>query len=754
MKSTTLRARLVIALLMIAGSFSVALVADGASAARPYAVNLTVTDSRPDVGQSVKLSGKVTPKAPGKRVLVQGKAAGTGWVTIATRTLSPSSTYKASLSFSRAGRVALRVVKAASRTVLEGTSPVRALQVGGRQTPPQIITTSLPAGAVGVAYSATVETADLRAGAFTIATGSLPAGLSLDDQSGDITGTPTTQGTSSFEVVFTDPDGLSDAKLFSIVVGPGAQAPVISTTTLPNGSVGSSYTATMQTVGNKTGTWSVTNGAFPAGLTGNTATGVISGTPTLAGTFTFTAKFVETATGLSDTQTLAVTVTPATAPVISTTTLPAGTVNTTYAATLQTVGNKTGVWAVTVGALPAGLTLAPATGAITGKPTVANTANFTVRFTEAGTGLTDSQALSLAVAAAPAPVISTASLPAGAVTKPYFAQLATVGNKTGTWTKTVGNFPAGLTLNAATGVISGTPTTAGSQTFTIRFQETGGLSDSRIFQIFVDSNTAPVISTTTLPAGEVGAAYTTTLATVGNRTGSWSLSTGALPLGLSLNGATGVISGSPTSAGTASFSVVFTTTGGLTDSQALSIVVAAATAPIISTSSLPAGTVGQAYSSTLLTVGNKTGSWSVSSGAVPAGLSLNGATGVINGTPTTAGTASFTVVFTATSGLTDTQALSILVDPNTPPVIQTTSLANGTVGVAYTQTLTTVGNRTGSWSLASGSLPAGVTLNGATGVISGTPTTAATSNFIVQFTATGGLTDSQVLSITVAPAIP
>ena len=441
---------------------------------------------------------------------------------------------------------------------------------------------------------------------------------------------------------------------------------------------------------------------------------------------------------------------------ISTTTLPSGTVNTAYTATLQTVGNKTGVWAVTVGAgtLPAGLTLNATTGVISGTPTIADTENFTVRFTQTGTGLTDSQALSIAIAAAPAPVISTSSLPAGTVGQPYFAQLQTVGNKTGTWPVTVGALPAGLSLNASTGVISGTPTTAGTSAFTIRFQETGGLSDSRNFSISVDSNTPPVISTTSpLPAGEVGTAYTTTLQTVGNRTGTWSFSSGSLPAGLLLNSSTGVISGTPTTAGTANFAVVFTTTGGLTDSAAFSITVAPGTAPVISTTSLPTGRVNLAYNATLQA--NKAGTWSVTSGALPAGLFLNSSTGVISGTPTAAGTVGFTVTFTANgSGLTDTQPLSIVIDPSTPPTISTTTLPNGVVGTAYSATLQTVGNRAGAWTVSTGALPAGLSLNGATGVISGTPTTAGTVNFTVLFTAIGGLTDSQALSITVTPAAP
>jgi hypothetical protein len=180
-------------------------------------------------------------------------------------------------------------------------------------------------------------------------------------------------------------------------------------------------------------------------------------------------------------------------------------------------------------------------------------------------------------------------------------------------------------------------------------------------------------------------------------------------------------------------------------------VIAAPTPPVISTTSLPDGIVGSAYGAQLQTVGNKTGTWAVTTGALPAGLSLNGATGVISGTPTTAGTPAFTVTFTQTGGLTDSQGLSIKIDPSAPPVIATTTLPNGTVGAAYSAQLQTVGNRSGTWSISSGALPAGLTLNGATGVISGTPTTAGTPAFSVLFTALNGLTDSQALSITVVP---
>jgi len=156
---------------------------------------------------------------------------------------------------------------------------------------------------------------------------------------------------------------------------------------------------------------------------------------------------------------------------------------------------------------------------------------------------------------------------------------------------------------------------------------------------------------------------------------------------------------------------------------------------VITTSSLPAGTPQAAYSAILsVSGGTAPYSWSLSSGSLPAGLTLSNG-GQISGTPTSSGTASFTVKVTDSSSPAQsaTKNLSIVVAAGVTPLqITTTSLPDGRVSSAYSTTLTANGGTTPyTWSIASGSLPAGLLLGAPTGQILGTPTTTGTSSFTI-----------------------
>ena len=404
---------------------------------------------------------------------------------------------------------------------------------------------------------------------------------------------------------------------------------------LPNGTVGTSYSQTLRAAGASSLTWTRTSGSLPAGLTLN-ADGTITGTPTASGTSDFTVQ-AGAGNNITATKAFRITVDPAQAINITTTSLPSGKVGTSYTATLAS--STSGVtWSVSAGSLPAGLSLNASTGTISGTPTSAGTSTFTVRAVKGASSGT--RQLSITVAQADAINITTTSLPSGKVGTSYTATLAS-GTSGVTWSVSSGSLPAGLSLNASTGTISGTPTSAGTYTFTVRAMK-GASSGTRQLSITVSpadtASTTITITTASLPSGTVGTSYSAQLASsVSNA--SWSVSAGNLPAGLALS-TSGRISGTPTAQGTFSFTVR-AASGNASGTRALSITVNAASLTI-TTTSLPSGTVGEAYRQTLqASVSGVT--WSVSSGSLPAGLSLESTTGIISGTLSQAGSYTFTV---------------------------------------------------------------------------------------------------------------
>lgn len=263
----------------------------------------------------------------------------------------------------------------------------------------------------------------------------------------------------------------------------------------------------------------------------------------------------------------------------------------------------------------------------------------------------------------------------------------------------------------------------------------------------------PIISTTYLPDGEINIAYSQALEASGGSGGyNWSVTSGTLPDGLSLDSSTGVISGTPTAANVYSFTVRVTDSNGASGNSALSINIQPP--PSIDITSLPDGEVNGAYSQFPIEVSGGSGNytdWSITSGNLPGGLSLGSADGVIFGKPTTAGAFSFTIQVTDNNGVTATQALTITIVA--APSITTASLPDGEVNIAYSQTLGAIGGSGDytTWAITSGTLPAGLSLDASTGVISGTPTTAGSSSVIIQLTDSGGSVTTQALSITIVP---
>ena len=602
-----------------------------------------------------------------------------------------------------------------------------------------VATASLPSATVGATYSqvlaATGGTPPMQ---WSVSAGALPAGLHLD-KNGTIGGTASAPGTQTFTVSVTDSKSATDSRALTLTVNP---AIAVTTATLPPGVVGIAYQQALAASGGSgTYVWSLASGALPAGLSLSPA-GAISGVPSAPGTSNFVVRAADDAGG-SATLPLGLVINPALT--VTTASLPAGTVGTAYQASLAATGGSGGnSWTVSAGTLPAGLSLAT-DGNLTGTPSTPSTATFTVQVKDTA-GVTATKDLSIAVAP-PQLIITTASLPAATVGTPYQATLAATGGAGGnSWTVSAGALPAGLSL-ATDGNLTGTPSTPGTATFTVQVKDTAGVTATKDLSIAV----APpqlIITTASLPAATVGTPYQATLAATGGAGGNnWTVSAGTLPAGLSL-ATDGNLTGTPSTPGTATFTVQVKDSAGVAATKDLSIAVAPPPL-IITTASLPAATVGTAYQATLAATGGAGGnSWTVSAGALPAGLSL-AATGNLTGTPSTPGTATFTVQVKDTAGVTATKDLSIAVAP--PQLIITTaSLPAATVGTPYQASLAASGGAGGNnWTVAAGTLPAGLSL-AATGNLTGTPSTPGTTSFTVQVKDTAGVTATKDLTLAVA----
>jgi len=634
-------------------------------------------------------------------------------------------------------------------------------------TPPLPLTvvspSQLPPGIVGTPYSQNLSAIG-GSGQYTwkLAGGSLPAGLTLG-ATGAITGTPTAAQMASFSATVSDTLGNSLTPGFSLLVTSSSTVALLTPNPLPNGTVGVPYNYGLQVTG---GTppyfWSITAGQVPPGLTFDPTTGTLSGTPTQSGNFAITLTVSDsgqpraTVTG-NYTITIAG---PGSFQISTSGKLPNGTLNLSYSTVLAASGGKPPYqWHLVSGNLPAGLALL-ASGQIVGTPTVAAVTSFVIGVVDS-TGATATGAFTLWIIDPHKPAISVyPPLPPGTVGVPYASALSAAGgNSPYTWSIAPGGgvLPPGLTLNALGGNISGTPTLQGNFKFTAEITDSSGASGTQSLAIRVNSATLK-IAPATIPNATVNVPYSFPLtASGGTAPYTWSLSVGSLLTGFTINALSGVISGTPVAAGLYPFTISVVDSNFGIASQAYQLTVQSTGIGILPLSA-PAATVGSPYNLPLSAQNAAPPvTWSVASGSLPPGILFLAASSQLSGTPTAAGSYTFTIQAMDATTATAQISYTLVVNPQ-PFTILTTTLPGGAAGTAYSQTLQSSGGKAPIvWSVVKGTLPTGLSLGGSTGIISGTPTVTGSFSFTVEATdSTGALAPPQPLTLTIGapPAAP
>jgi len=490
--------------------------------------------------------------------------------------------------------------------------------------------------------------------------------------------------------------------------GPGPLT-IVSTSPLGTGTVGSVFSRQLIASGGATPyAWSLISGALPDGVVLN-PNGVVGGTPTVTGTFDFTVKVTDAQNATAQKALSIIIVTPATG-------YDAQFVSQDVPATLQ----PSQLFVVTIRWLNTGSTVwdggggfavisqNPAHNVNWGGDTVpwigppvspgqqmelvfqafapsrAGIYNFQWQPFQQSAGLFGQMSANVSITVGdptqPAPLSIGGPSALSAVKGILFTNTlsATGGTPPYSWSVASGALPPGIGLNATTGALSGAPTASGSFSATVQVTDSRSQTAQKALTFTVTLPPVEIV-TSTLPGAVKGVSLSQQLNAAGGRPPySWSVTAGALPGGLNLAAATGVISGTPTVSGSFSFTVTATDADSHAASKQFSITVAA---PPLSVAAVPAleTLMGLSFNYQLSASGGTAPyTWSAAPGALPPGLNLNAASGLISGVPTAGGLFTFAITVRDAASVTAAGSVQIkVIDPATIPAIRKVKFKGG-----------------------------------------------------------------------------
>jgi hypothetical protein len=585
---------------------------------------------------------------------------------------------------------------------------------------------------LGDAYADGIEYDAYPAPTYSLATGSLPSGLSLNSATGTITGTASETGTYSFTILVSTPFAQASTSEFTIntILAPTFTKQSIN----PLVGVDQSYSDTVDALAYPAVTYDVASGQLPDGLELNANTGEISGTATKTGDFNFT---ISATNRVGSVETANMSIQVGIAPAEPFAAMPQdGFVGKQFNMPSTIVAFPIPVYTLESGELPPGLALDNSNGSISGVATEEGEFSFTVRATNwVGSAISKSYNLSIWAA----PHLANSAELNGDINEgqPYSRTLQATGPNP-VYEVTSGQLPEGLTLNPATGELSGTVSKYGEYKFVIRVTNLSGYTDTSEIRILVRS--VPTFSDTHISPVVFNARnFSSQVSAFAFPAPTYQVVNGSLPAGIVLDPATGELSGASNDVGTYEFAIAAVAEGGTTVTDPLSIVVTS-TPYAVDQLVVPQVLLGASYSDSVHFDSYPAPRYEVTSGSLPAGLSLDADTGAITGTATATGTYKFVVKGSTDFASTDTQEITI--DVNQLPEVDDATIASSTkLGEAFSDAVSVKVYPAAAFSLASGELPPGVSLDLVTGALSGVSTQMGRYTFTIRATNTLGFVD-------------